>query len=79
MPASVTALRPPGPAAAVRRQPCHLCRAVPGQECTAAGDHLARWLAAYTAGRITRAQLTDVIAGLVVVTRWQVIGPDGTA
>jgi hypothetical protein len=56
-------------AAAVRRIRCNLCQARPGRACTRKGDHLARWLGACSAGRITRGDLRDVIVRLVVVTR----------
>jgi hypothetical protein len=71
---------PAGPAAViVRAEPCRLCRAVPGEPCTTNGDHLARWLGAHSSRRITREQLTTVIAPLVVITRWHVITPDSGA
>ena len=44
--------------------PCH---AQPGQPCTPAGDHLARYLHAEQSGAITRQSLTQVIAGLDVI------------
>ena len=44
--------------------PCH---AQPGQPCTPAGDHLARYLHAEKSGAITRQSLTQVIAGLDVI------------
>lgn len=45
--------------------------AVPGQ--VGAGDHLARYLDAYTAGELTRAYMAAVIGELVVITRAAVI------
>jgi hypothetical protein len=47
----------------VRRGPCPLCCARPFSVCQVRppGDHLSRWLAAYTAKRITRAELTAVV------------------
>jgi hypothetical protein len=44
--------------------PCH---AQPGQPCTPAGDHLARYLDAGQSGAITRQSLAQVIAGLDVI------------
>jgi hypothetical protein len=43
------------------------CQAQPGQPCTPAGDHLARYLHAEQPGAITRQSLTQVIAGLDVI------------
>ncbi len=80
MTTSIRAAHPAGPAAAiVRAEPCHLCRAAPGAACTSSGDHLARWLGAHAARRISREQLTGVIACLVVITRWRVINTDSAA
>jgi hypothetical protein len=76
MPALNTVILPAA-ATAVRGEYCNLCHVVPGEECTARGDHLARWVGAHSAGRISRAQLTAAVARLVVLTRWTVIGPDG--
>ncbi|MHB1593875.1 MAG: hypothetical protein ACYCO9_06365 [Streptosporangiaceae bacterium] len=60
---------------AVRRAACPLCGAAAYGPCqlSPAADHLARWLAAYTARRITRDQLTAEVVRLVVVTRWCVV------
>ncbi len=60
-------------AGAVRSVRCQLCRARPATACTARGDHLARWLAANSAGRITRDALKAAIVRLVVVTKWCVV------
>jgi hypothetical protein len=60
---------------AVRNEDCELCCAPahdPCQVCPAA-DHLARWVAAYTAGVISRDDLAAVIDGLVVITAQQLI------
>jgi hypothetical protein len=60
---------------AVRNEDCELCRAPahdPCQVCPAA-DHLARWVAACTAGAISREDLAAVIDGLVVITAQQLI------
>jgi hypothetical protein len=60
---------------AVRRGACPLCGARAYSPCQIgpAGDHLARWLAAYTGRRITRDQLTAEVVRLVMVTKWCVI------
>ena len=62
-------------AGAVRRKACPLCHARPYGPCqvTPAGDHLARWLAAYREGRITRDDLAGVIVGLVVITEREMV------
>ena len=54
---------------AARARKCPLCDASPGEPCQAkpAGDHLARYLDAYTAGQCSRAYLTMVLAELVVI------------
>jgi hypothetical protein len=36
-------------------------------------DHLQRWLDAYRAGRITKADVGEAVGQIVIVTRWQVI------
>jgi hypothetical protein len=54
--------------------PCH---AQPGQPCTPAGDHLARYLHAEKSGAITRQSLTQVIAGLDVIAPHVLIQPSG--
>jgi hypothetical protein len=71
MPATQSQTVPP--AEAVRSVRCQLCRARPAAACTPRGDHLARWLAASSAGRITRDALKAAIVRLVVVTRWCVV------
>ena len=60
---------------AVRWAACPLCgaRAYGPCQLKPAGDHLARWLAAYAARRITRDQITAEVVRLVVVTKWCVI------
>jgi hypothetical protein len=65
--------QPAPPAEAVRQTRCNLCNARPGRACSRKGDHLARWLAACTAGAITRDGLREVIVRLVVVTKWCVV------
>jgi predicted DNA-binding transcriptional regulator AlpA len=54
---------------AVRQAACPLCDAAAHSPCQAwpLADHLARWLAAEAAGRITRADLISAIGGLDVI------------
>jgi hypothetical protein len=56
-------------AQAARARQCPLCEAAPGTPCQAkpAGDHLARYLDAYTAGHLSRAYMRAVIGELVVI------------
>ena len=63
----------PDPAVIVRGQTCWLCRAKPGQSCTERGDHLGRWLAAYTDRAISRDDLKAVVVRLVVISKWAVV------
>jgi hypothetical protein len=37
------------------------------------GDHLARYLDAYTAGQLSRAYMAAVVGELVVITRWRIV------
>jgi hypothetical protein len=63
----------------VRYRPCPLCgtpAAVPCQPKPAA-DHLARWLDAYTAGKLTKAYMARVLGGLVVIDACAVVTGDG--
>jgi hypothetical protein len=62
-------------AQATRCRQCPLCRAGPGVPCQAkpAGDHLARYLDAYSAGQLTREYMAAVLDELVVITRWRVV------
>jgi hypothetical protein len=53
------------------------CQAQPGQPCSPAGDHLARYLHAQQSGAITRQSLTQVIAGLDVIAPHVLIQPPG--
>jgi hypothetical protein len=59
----------------VRRKRCPQCRAGAYGLCSVKppGDCLARWLAAYAAGRITRADLIGAISGLVVISATQLV------
>ena len=54
---------------AARGRLCPLCDAPPGEPCQLkpAGDHLARYLDAYTAGKLSRTYLAMVLAELVVI------------
>jgi hypothetical protein len=72
IPRTITAAR-----AAHARQ-CPLCEAPPGVPCQSKppGDHLARYLDAYTAGQLTRAYMAAVVGELVVIDR-AVIVRDG--
>ena len=63
----------PDSAAVVRQRVCWLCKARPGKPCTDRGDHLGRWLAAYSDKVISRDDLKVVIVRLVVVTKWAVV------
>lgn len=69
--------RPPLSAAdvEVRRTPCSLCGAPALEVCQRQprAEHLQRWIDAYLAGRITRGQLADVFAPVVVIRRWQLV------
>ena len=58
-----------------RARRCPLCEAPAGVPCQAkpAGDHLARYLDAYTAGQLTRAYIEAVLAELVVITRHRIV------
>ena len=62
----------------VRGQVCLLCQAPPDVRCTSGGDHLRRWLDSYTLGLVTRADIAEVICGLVFITKWRVV-PDRVA
>jgi len=61
-----------------RARRCPLCQAAPGTPCQpkSAGDHLARYLDAYTAGQLTRAYMRALVGELVVIDR-AVIVRDG--
>jgi hypothetical protein len=57
-------------AQAARARRCPLCCAPPGTPCQRKppGDHLARYLDAYTAGQLTRAYMAAVVGELIVIT-----------
>ena len=65
----------PSEAQAARARQCPLCWAQSGTPCQRKpeGDHLARYLDAFTAGQLSRAYLAMVLGELVVITRWQII------
>lgn len=54
---------------AVRARQCPLCEAAPGEPChpKPVGDHLARFLDAYTAGQLTRRYMAMALGELVVI------------
>ena len=54
---------------AARTRQCPLCATPAGEPCQPkpAGDHLARYLDAYTAGQLTRAYMAMVLGELVVI------------
>jgi hypothetical protein len=61
----------------VRSRQCPLCdtpAAVPCQ-LKPAGDHLARWLSSYTAGKLTKAYMARVLGELVVIDACTVVPP----
>lgn len=61
--------------AAARGRACPLCGAPEGQPCQPKpeGDHLARYLDAYTAGQLTRQYMAMVLGELVVIDACAVI------
>ena len=63
---------------AVRGTACPLCETPAGRPCQdkPSGDHLARYLDAFTAGQLTRAYMAMVLGELVVVDACVVIGWD---
>jgi hypothetical protein len=72
--------RAPTTPEAARARKCPLCQTPPGTPCQhkPQGDHLARYLDAYTAGQLTREYMAAVLAELVVITRWRIV-PGGAA
>jgi hypothetical protein len=63
------------PTQAARARQCPLCQVPPGTPCQdkPEGDHLARYLDAYTAGQLSRAYLAMVLGELVVITHSTII------
>jgi hypothetical protein len=66
-----TVNRTPTEAEAARARRCALCDVAPGVPCQAKpeADHLARFLDAYVAGKLSRAYLAAVAGELVVIDR----------
>ena len=66
---TTTIPQPPAAAQAARDRRCPLCGAKPRRPCQRKppGDHLARFLDAYTAGQLTRAYMAAVLGELVVI------------
>jgi hypothetical protein len=60
---------------APRARQCPLCDTPPGQPCQPKpeGDHLARYLDAYTAGQLTKAYMAMVVGELVTVDTYAVV------
>lgn len=65
----------------VRGRACPLCQAPAGQPCQPKppGDHLARFLDAYTAGRLTKAYMARTLGELVVIDVTAVVPAQGGA
>lgn len=68
-------------AEAARARTCPLCLSLPGTPCQAEppGDHLARYLDSYTAGRLSLAYMAEVLGELVVITHSQIIPAGGSS
>ena len=66
-------------APAVRARECPLCDTPAGEPCQPrpSGDHLARDLDAYTAGRLTKAYMAMVVGELVIVDEYAVVTAAG--
>jgi hypothetical protein len=64
-----------GTAQSPRDRQCPLCGRKPHRPCERkpAGDHLARYLDAYTAGQLTHAYMAMVLGELVVITRAAIV------
>ena len=62
-------------AAVARARTCPLCETPAGEPCQPRpeGDHLARYLDAYTAGQLTRAYMAMVLGELVVIDVYAVV------
>lgn len=62
-------------APAVRGRECPLCQAPSGTPCSPkpVGDHLARYMDAYTAGQLTREYMARTLGELVVIDTCAVI------
>ena len=57
----------------VRHLVCELCQAPPDVRCTPDGDHLARWIGAYTAGLLSHADMAALFARVIVITKRRVV------
>jgi hypothetical protein len=66
---------------AARARKCPLCEMPPGESCQTKpeGDHLARYLDAYTAGQLTREYMAAVVGELVVADPCMVITSEAPA
>jgi len=75
---TATIPRPATEPQAARDRQCPLCETAPGIPCQAKppADHLARYLDAYIAGKLTRAYMVMVLGELVVIHHAAMI-PDG--
>lgn len=73
--------RAPAEAQAARARRCALCEKPPGVPCQAKpeADHLARFLDAYVADKLSRAYLAAVVGELVVIDRAVMIPATGQA
>ena len=62
-------------AQAARARRCPLCQCPPGTACQGkpSGDHLARYLDAYTTGQLYLVYLATVLGELVVFTRQSIV------
>jgi hypothetical protein len=60
---------------AARARRCPLCQVPPGTpyQVKPEGDHLARYLDAYTAGQLSREYMAAVLAELVVIAQWRIV------
>ena len=66
---------------AARGRQCPLCDVPPGEPCQLkpAGDHLARYLDAYTAGQLTKAYMAAVVGELVTVDASTIVTAEAPA
>jgi len=66
---TTTIAQPLTAAQSARARRCPLCGKRPNRPCQRkpSGDHLARYLDAYTAGKLTRAYMAMVLGELVVI------------
>jgi hypothetical protein len=66
---------------AARARQCPLCDAPSGEPCQLkpAGDHLARYLNAYTAGQLTKAYMAAVVGELVEIDTSTIVTAEAPA